>query len=435
MNKIKNINDEIYDLEVVCQSDQIEMVNLAIKKGAMDFGEGLFVACREEYIDIINILNDSIEKHIDFTTEKKQAFFNAGLWGACEAGNITMINLMIEKGADNFNYALISACRRGDLDIINLIINYGANDFNYGLLGACYGGHIDIIDMMIKKGASNFNFGLHGACYNGSPIGRKKMSEFSAIYVEIIDMMVKKGADINTGLCAACQGGNIKIIDLMIEKGANNFNLALHAACLEGNIDIIHLMIEKGASDFECGLKMACHRMHINIIKLMIMHGASNFTMGLNECMSVCEYYPLKQIKIIDILLEYGALIKYNHLQKFSQSNFICAIIYNSCVIVSHNCYRRDLKKDTIVSVDEAIEIHLEDNPNEKIRELLVDHKKNQLWKKERHAIFPSNTKNKIYCFMLVFHRIAQQFHQKIPKPLLWMIVNFFIRQCESLIL
>ena len=80
MNKIKNINDEIYDLEVVCQSDQIEMVNLAIKKGAMDFGEGLFVACREEYIDIINILNDSIEKHIDFTTTAACTIDRKPIW-------------------------------------------------------------------------------------------------------------------------------------------------------------------------------------------------------------------------------------------------------------------------------------------------------------------------------------------------------------------
>ena len=40
-------------------------------------------------------------------------------------------------------------------------INKDEIDYNYGLYGACEGGHIKIIDMMIEKGANDWNSGLY----------------------------------------------------------------------------------------------------------------------------------------------------------------------------------------------------------------------------------------------------------------------------------
>ena len=79
---------------------------------------------------------------------------------------------------------------------------------------SCCGGHMRIVELMIEKNADNWNGGLHGACYGGN--------------MKIVKLMIEKGASWwNYGLYGACQGGNMKIVKLMIEKGANNWNYGL----------------------------------------------------------------------------------------------------------------------------------------------------------------------------------------------------------------
>ena len=63
-----------------------------------------------------------------------------------------------------------NACEGGHMDIVQLMIQKGADDWNGGLWKACYGGHMDIIQLMIQKGAYNWNGGLWKACYG--EIGR-----------------------------------------------------------------------------------------------------------------------------------------------------------------------------------------------------------------------------------------------------------------------
>ena len=52
----------------------------------------------------------------------------------------------------------------------------------------------------------------------------------------------------NYGLEKACQGGNITIIDKMIEIGATDWDVGFHGACLGGHTDIIKLMLDRGVT-------------------------------------------------------------------------------------------------------------------------------------------------------------------------------------------
>ena len=74
---------------------------------------------------------------------------------ACINGHIDIVNLMIEKGANDWNGSLFNACWNGHIDIVNLMIDKGANDWNGGLYHACYRGNIDIVNLMIEKGAND----------------------------------------------------------------------------------------------------------------------------------------------------------------------------------------------------------------------------------------------------------------------------------------
>ena len=64
------------------------------------------------------------------------------------------------------------------------------------------------------------------------------------------------------------------------------------------------------------------------------------------------------------------------------------------------------------------------------ILELINDYEENKIWKplKERHNWFPELIQKKITFFLLVIKKFSLNcFKQKIPKPLLWMIINKFV--------
>ena len=82
---------------------------------------------------------------------------NDGLYGACLGGHRDLVDLMIEKGADNWNWGLYSACLGGHRDLTVLMISKGANHWNLGLYYACQGGHRNLVDLMIQKGATQCN--------------------------------------------------------------------------------------------------------------------------------------------------------------------------------------------------------------------------------------------------------------------------------------
>ena len=49
------------------------------------------------------------------------------------------------------------AAKNGDINIVNLMIENGAEDFDRGLLYAADGGHNDIVMLMINKGYNSLS--------------------------------------------------------------------------------------------------------------------------------------------------------------------------------------------------------------------------------------------------------------------------------------
>ena len=70
---------------------------------------------------------------IDFCERKSNGVmdWNRGLCRACEGGNMEIVKLMIEKGANAWDRGLIWACDRGHMEIVKLMIEKGATDRVY----------------------------------------------------------------------------------------------------------------------------------------------------------------------------------------------------------------------------------------------------------------------------------------------------------------
>ena len=155
-----------------------------------------------------SILNKLLVSWKKYTAKNEMINYDYGLRGACENGNLKILNFMIKKGAENWNLGLFSACEGNQIEMITLMIEKGANNWNWGLKGACYGKHESIVKMMILKGANDWNLCLRAACFSGNE--------------NIVNTLISCGAtNFNEGLIKACDGRYLQIIKKLILCGAN----------------------------------------------------------------------------------------------------------------------------------------------------------------------------------------------------------------------
>jgi ankyrin repeat protein len=327
---IKKINDNLSFFAKQKMSKYLWFMIFKFAEIEFYFGEEV-VSMVKPNILLINACKAGNLKLMHTAFEKGANNFAEGLKVACYFGEIDAMNIMIEKcHCDDFNYGLYGACaffpaegRKGDqLKIIELLIEKGARDFGEGLNGACEGGNLEIINYMLEKEYRfNYDWALYSACcanleyhlllrIDGIRGARKKQNNDNQM--KIINLMIEKGAnDFTWGLRGACLNGNIEIVNFMIEKGANNFDEGLYTSSIRGHLKIIDLMIEKGTTNFNYGLRGACYGGQLDIIEMMIEKGANDFNEGLRSACSSFfaegEKRDGRQIEAVRMMIKKGA--------------------------------------------------------------------------------------------------------------------------------
>ena len=114
----------------------------------------------------------------------------------------------VNKTSKNiYNDALLHASLAGREDIVQLMLDKGANNFNGAMNYAAYAGHTNIVQMMLDKGATEIEGSLVNASRNG--------------HIDIVQLMIDKGAtDFDAALIEAKFGKHTAIIQLLKDKGA-----------------------------------------------------------------------------------------------------------------------------------------------------------------------------------------------------------------------
>lgn len=294
-----------------CFNGNQKIINLLIKKFSNDWNEnmwnvGFYSACRGNHY---NIAKDIIMNVSKIDVALQYACFNQnmpliklimkhrlfrdvvdfGLYGACESGNINIINLMIKYGATDFGGALNYACQNNNIDVIKYLIDLGCDDWDDGLDGASYGGHINLVNMMIKNGANNWDDSLFSSTSQG--------------HYEISKLLIEKGANnLNECLILVCSENKFNIAKLLIESGANNLNDALKESCEFKCYKIINYLIDCGANNIdELLLLFASKNNAIDIVELLINKGANKLNDALKNACEKNNY------KSINLLIKKGA--------------------------------------------------------------------------------------------------------------------------------
>ncbi len=100
--------------------------------------------------DRIKLIRSIIRKYNSY--DKDFIMINASRYGHME-----IVELMLDKGADNYDEAMANAASGGHMEIVELMLRLGATDYNWAMTAAASGGHMEIVQLMLQKGATNYD--------------------------------------------------------------------------------------------------------------------------------------------------------------------------------------------------------------------------------------------------------------------------------------
>ena len=207
-----------------------------------------------------------------YLLEKQPEQINEALYSACEGGHNVIIEKLISMGADNWDYGFIGACRgkhiapikemiaRGAtifdiglkivcegvilntpvLELVNLMIEKGANNFNEALFACCQADQCSykVMKLLVSKGADDFNEAMSNACTYGNLL--------AAMYMVYLGVKFT-----DNHFLYACRSKNLKLVEYLVENYSNKIitNKVLTITRKYGKPEIVEYLIKNGAVD------------------------------------------------------------------------------------------------------------------------------------------------------------------------------------------
>jgi ankyrin repeat protein len=242
----------------------------------------------------------------------KGYFGQTALHEAARQGNVEIVKLLIDRGADiniitvdrNRGTALHDAALKGNMEIVKMLIEKGSNvnatnkSGGTVLAKAISSGNKKVVELVLDSGGA-INVVLN----------EEKVSHLLQVVkegkIEIAELLIARGADVTcadfagrTPLHEAVDrnGGLLGIATLLLEKGAKvdarstyPGQTPLHAAVLTGNKDIVQLLLKNGADPNAVGeteglfgstvelfspLKRAKEKGHKEVVEMLRAAGA-----------------------------------------------------------------------------------------------------------------------------------------------------------------
>ena len=290
----KNSSDgELRELE----KSKLEQVNTNNIKPIIN--TELIEAIQNGNLEIVKLLiekgadiNDTFEVKIGYNT-----YYMTPLIYSSYLGNLSLVKYLVENGA-NVNakgkygdMALGTALEKGHLEIVKYLIEHGADINAKGKYGdtalkvASEKGHLEMVNYLVEHGADVNTKGK----YDDTAL--RTASEKG--HLEIVKYLAEHRADVNaeskygdTALGTALEKENLEMVKYLVGKGADinaesrYGNTALEIALEKENWGMVKYLAEKGAdvnAESRYGntaLRIAAEKENWDIVKYLIEKGA-----------------------------------------------------------------------------------------------------------------------------------------------------------------
>ena len=257
--------------------------------------------------------------------------YNA-LGAASSRGNLSMVSLLVEQGADInakgglSGNAVYLACRGKHMAVVDFLLEKGADvnarlmNNQTPLLRACsyWANSLDAVQLLIEKAAdvNLLNRSGETALFEPSRCGFK----------EILEILVQAGADINlqnqngkTALFDASGMGHEEIVEILLLGGANvnlqdkDGETALFGASRQGRKEIVEILVQGGADinlqnrNGKTALFDASGMGHEEIVEILLLGGANVNLQDTDGETALFEASRRGCKEIVEILVQGGA--------------------------------------------------------------------------------------------------------------------------------
>ncbi|XP_062574844.1 serine/threonine-protein phosphatase 6 regulatory ankyrin repeat subunit B-like [Saccostrea cucullata] len=288
-------------LHSACSGGSVIVLSFFINKGLdinslSNDGESILqIACLNGNFEICKHLVDNYPNLLNVRDKSS----NSALHDAARGGNVQIVKLLIEKNMDitslqeNGKTVLHQCCRSGEMEMCEYLVNQfsdlletrDTNGFT-ALHAACIGGSVDVLYLLIEKGfeinaLSNKGKNiLHIACLNG----KHRICNF--LVENHPHLLNGKDKYRNTVLHDAARGGNVQIVNLLIEKKVDIKSLQkdgetiLHQSCRSGEMDMCEYLVSQFSDILEIrdtngftALHSACRGGRVKFLSFLINKG------------------------------------------------------------------------------------------------------------------------------------------------------------------
>ena len=254
-------------------------------------------ACLGGHLRFVKLLLKKIDKRF-FKVNWAIAIQNAG-----KSKSVSLVKFLIKKAVKDRSATIMTwsyvpfegACEGGHPEIVKLIMDKMDKHelhryVERGLYGACKGGNFDLIKMLLASPPLSglcLSYGLWGACERGD----RKVIDFILDYAEKTRNIIYWGY----GFKGACQGCHRDIIDFIIERHAQasrsksaltqpviplHLHSGFYAACEGGHLDLVKELLSNNPEVGEhmyYRLTDVCRNRHDHLVEFVI----ENITKGL----------------------------------------------------------------------------------------------------------------------------------------------------------
>lgn len=236
-------------LAIGAQSGRKEIIDYLVINGASDYFNGLVEAISSNSDKILDQMIDLSIKNEEYPSiEDKISFYIFCIRTAINNNNNYAFQRFMslipeDRHLGVYKNVILDAAKQGDKKLVDFLLEKGVTDYTRALYGAAKGGHKDLFDYFLDK---------HD---------RKGLNN------EFINILLEDAAE----------GGNMDIVNELLDLGASEYKNAIQLASLKGHMDIVMKLFFRDTSiSLNRALWYAAAGGHFRIIKFLLDHGAGD---------------------------------------------------------------------------------------------------------------------------------------------------------------